>query len=77
MEVEEERNGRGRCKDVIPKPSAEVRPTALALRQVHTESAGHGCTSKAGRIALGCWCERCKDLRPYVIGRGQDWGPAA
>ena len=51
-----------------PITSAEVRPTALAFHQIHTER---------GEFASGCWCERCKDLRPYAIDKGQDSGPAA
>ena len=51
-----------------PITSAEVRATALAFHQIHTER---------GKSALGCWRERCKDLRPYATDKGEDSWPAA
>ena len=59
-----------------PITPAEVRPTALALHGAHTEC-GVWVHIERGEFALVCWCEWCKDLRPYAIGKGQDSGPAA
>jgi hypothetical protein len=55
---------------------AEVRPAALAFHQVQSEC-GVSVRIERGELALACWCERCKDLRPCAMGKGQDWGPAA
>ena len=55
---------------------AEVRPSALAFHQVHTECEAWVHIER-GEFALVCWCERCKDLRPYAINKGQDSRPAA
>jgi hypothetical protein len=59
-----------------PITSAEVRPTALAFHRVHTEC-GVWVHIERGEFALVCWCERCEDLRPYAIDKGQNSGPAA
>ena len=59
-----------------PITSAEVRSAAFVFHQVHTEC-GVWVHVERGEFALVIWCERCKDLRPYAIDKGQDWRPAA